>query len=54
VGGLVSPEFEIFPKMYQGMNDMDGMKLVISRGLGNSILPVRINNYPEVVVVKVH
>jgi len=53
VGGLVSPEFEIFPKMYQGMNGIDGMKLVISRGLGNSILPVRINNYPEVVVVKV-
>ena len=35
------------------MNDMDGMQLVISRGLGNSVLPVRINNYPELVVVKV-
>ena len=54
VGGCVSPEFEIFPKMYQGMHDINGMKLIISRGLGNSILPVRINNYPEVVVVKVH
>ena len=29
------------------------MKLVLSRGLGNSVLPVRINNYPEIVVVKV-
>ena len=54
VGGLVSPEFEFLPKMYQGINDIDGMKLVISRGLGNSIAPVRINNYPELVVVKVH
>ncbi|MBR3462153.1 MAG: DUF1294 domain-containing protein [Clostridiales bacterium] len=52
-GGLVSPEFEIFPKMYDGIHDINGMKLVISRGLGNSILPVRINNYPEIVVVKV-
>ena len=52
-GGLVSPEFEIFPKMYEGIHDINGMKLVISRGLGNSILPVRINNYPEIVVVKV-
>lgn len=52
-GGCISPEFEFFPKLYQGMNDMDGMQLVISRGLGNSVLPVRINNYPELVVVKV-
>ena len=53
VGGFVSPEYEIFPKMYEGCNDIDGMQLVISRGLGNSVLPVRINNYPELVIVKV-
>ena len=53
VGGFVSPEYEIFPQMYEGCNDIDGMQLVISRGLGNSVLPVRINNYPELVVVKV-
>jgi predicted MPP superfamily phosphohydrolase len=35
------------------MTDMDGMQLVLSRGLGNSVLPVRINNFPEIVVVKV-
>ena len=52
-GGFVSPEYEFFPKYYEGMHDIDGMNLVISRGLGNSILPVRINNYPELVVVKV-
>lgn len=52
-GGLVSPEFELFPKMYEGMHDVGGMQQVVSRGLGNSIAPVRINNYPEVVVVKV-
>lgn len=53
LGGFVSPEFEFFPDMYEGIHDIDGMKLVISRGLGNSVVPVRINNYPEVVVVKV-
>ena len=53
VGGLVSPEFEILPELYEGIHDFDGMKLVLSRGLGNSVLPVRINNYPEIVVVKV-
>ena len=53
VGGLISPEFEFFPKPYNGINDYSGMKLVLSRGLGNSVVPVRINDYPELVVVKV-
>ena len=53
MGGLVSPEYEFFPKPYEGMTDMDGMQLVLSRGLGNSVLPLRINNFPEIVVVKV-
>ncbi len=53
-GGLVSPEFEFFPEYYEGMHDMEGMKLIISRGLGNSVAPVRINNYPELVIVKAH
>ena len=54
VGGLISPEFDILPKPYEGMYDYDGMTVVLSRGLGNSIAPVRINNYPELVVVKLH
>ena len=52
-GGVMSPEFEFFPKPYDGINDIDGMKMIISRGLGNSIAPVRINNYPEIVVAKI-
>ena len=53
VGGFMSPEFEFFPKPYEGVTDYSGMQLVLSRGLGNSIFPVRINNYPELVVIKV-
>ena len=54
LGGVISPEFELFPERYEGMHSFGDMKLIISRGLGNSILPVRINNYPELVVVRVH
>ena len=52
-GGVVSPEFEFFPEMYEGMHTFGDMTLILSRGLGNSLAPVRINNYPELVVVKV-
>ena len=54
-GGLISPDFEFFPKLYEGAHEYsDGdkpMTMYISRGLGNSILPLRINNCPELVVV---
>ena len=52
-GGLISPEVEWFPELYEGEHTFGDMTMVISRGLGNSVLPVRINDYPELVVVKV-
>lgn len=52
-GGLLSPDVEFFPEYYDGIHDLGGTKLVISRGLGNSALPIRINDYPEIVVIKV-
>ena len=53
VGGLISPEWELFPDFYEGIRVYDGMSVVLSRGLGNSAAPVRINNYQEIVVIKV-
>ena len=48
-GGLVSPDLEFFPELYEGMHRYGDMSMIISRGLGNSVIPVRINNYPEIV-----
>ena len=53
-GALLSPEFCFFPPYYQGVYDIDGMQLEVSRGLGNSAFPLRINDYPEIVVINVH
>ena len=53
LGGVMTSEFELFPELYEGIHDIDGMKLIISRGLGNSLAPVRINNYPELVIAKI-
>lgn len=51
-GGLLSPDFSFFPKYYGDMYDLGNAKLVVSRGLGNSLVPVRINNFPEIVVME--
>lgn len=51
VGGLVAPNQGLFPKYDAGLYADGDTTMVVSRGLGNSILPLRINNRPEVVLV---
>jgi predicted MPP superfamily phosphohydrolase len=51
VGGLVAPGQGFFPKYTNGMYTLKQSAMVVSRGLGNSIFPLRIFNRPEVVVV---
>lgn len=50
--GLISPNQGFFPKYTQGVHELGNTKLVISRGLGNSLFPFRIFNRPEIVVVE--
>ncbi|MGE7624751.1 metallophosphoesterase [Viridibacillus sp. NPDC096237] len=54
VGGLIAPGQGFFPKYTSGTIETDNMTQVISRGLGNSLMPVRLFNLPEVVVVELH
>ncbi len=51
VGGLLAPEQGLFPKYTSGAHTQDNSTMVVSRGLGNSIIPIRICNRPEIVVV---
>ena len=51
VGGIISPGEGLFPEYYEGVHEQDGTYMVISRGIGNSLFPLRINNRPEVGVV---
>ena len=50
VGGLIAPDQGLFPRYDEGMYRMEGTDMLVSRGVGNSILPLRINNRPEIVV----
>ena len=51
IGGLVAPDQGLFPKYTSGVYKQNQSTLVVSRGLGNSVIPVRILNRPEIVAV---
>lgn len=51
-GGLVAPNQGFFPKYFEGLYDKKQTKMIVSRGLGNSIIPLRVNNRPELVIVE--
>jgi predicted MPP superfamily phosphohydrolase len=51
VGGLLAPNQGFFPKYTSGIYREENTSMIVSRGLGNSIFPFRINNSPELVVV---
>ena len=52
LGGLVAPNQGFFPKYDAGQFIQENTNMIVSRGVGNSIIPLRINNPPEVVVVE--
>ena len=51
LGGVIAPDEGLFPELTDGLHQSGDTTMVISRGLGNSIAPLRIFNRPELVVV---
>ena len=52
VGGLVAPNQGVFPKYDSGIFTENATNMIVSRGIGNSLLPFRFNNRPEVILVE--
>ena len=52
IGGLVAPNQGFFPKYTSGTYLKNNTTMIVSRGLGNSIIPIRVFNRPEIVIVK--
>lgn len=52
VGGVVAPDQGIFPKYTAGEHVQGETTMIISRGLGNSVIPIRLFNLPEIVCVE--
>ena len=51
IGGVYAPGQGFFPEYAEGKRVIGGTCLIISRGLGNSLFPFRINNPPELVKI---
>lgn len=51
IGSLFAPNQGFFPKYTQGMYTEKKTSMVVSRGLGNSLIPLRLFNKPEIVKV---
>ena len=51
IGGLVAPNQGFFPKYDAGLFSEGSTNMIVSRGVGNSIIPIRFNNRPEIVLV---
>ena len=52
VGGIIAPDQGLFPKYDAGLFTDGNTNMIVSRGLGNSIIPIRFNNRPEVILVE--
>ena len=52
VGGLVAPNQGLFPEYDAGQFTRENTTMLVSRGVGNSIVPIRFNNRPEIVVAQ--
>lgn len=51
VGGIYAPHQGLFPQYDSGLYTMNNTNMIVSRGIGNSIFPFRINNPPEIIIV---
>lgn len=50
--GVIAPNQGLFPKYTSGLYTNNNVKMIVSRGLGNSIIPIRINNRPHLPIIE--
>ena len=52
LGGLYAPGQGVLPKYEEGLHQVGETRMIVSRGLGNSLFPLRVDNPPELVVIE--
>lgn len=51
IGAIFAPDQGFFPRFTSGSYSEEDSTMFVSRGLGNSIIPIRIFNKPEIIAV---
>lgn len=54
VGGVLAPGQGFLPTYDSGLYQVENTQMIVSRGLGNSAFPFRLNNRPEIVVAELN
>lgn len=52
LGGIISPQFILFPKYYAGRFHEKDSDMLVSRGIGSHSINIRVFNKPEVMVIE--
>lgn len=52
VGGIFAPHQGFFPEYDGGLYREGASDMIVSRGVGNSLFPLRVNNRPEIVLIE--
>ncbi len=52
IGGVFAPNQGFFPKYDSGIYSSDDTNMIVSRGLGPSVFPLRFNNRPEMILIE--
>lgn len=52
IGGLIAPNQGFFPQYDSGIYTKGDTNMIVSRGIGNSLIPFRFNNRPEVIIAE--
>ncbi|MBQ8413217.1 MAG: metallophosphoesterase, partial [Lachnospiraceae bacterium] len=52
VGGMYAPDQGFMPSYTEGEYTVGNTTMIVSRGIGNSVIPLRVFNLPEIVVIK--
>lgn len=50
IGGVAAPNQGWFPQYDAGLYHKNDTDMIVSRGIGNSYIPVRVNNRPEIII----
>lgn len=52
LGGLMTPQYQFFQPWCAGRFDQDGKTMVVSRGLGTHSINLRLNNRPQLILLR--